>query len=184
MNHTPEPRPDRQNCGIPAAAAQNPAPGAPTGAPWAGQPAGYAGYGPGYPVGQMPPRYAAPPFTAPQKTERKYLYTGRDFIFALAALLCGYLFCRAFTFPYSPLGATLFLLLLTVGAVVFLFWEKKKAEKLSSTMGGKFAGIFFPICLTLLSLTPVLQSGVGMRFFGGLLYFALFFYYLGMCGGY
>ena len=153
--------------------------------------------------GENSPSVGTFPVFPPVYQEKKTVYTGKDFILSLFSLLFGYLFCRAFPFFENPMGTALFLLLLTCGSGVFLLLRgrtRRKSEAGISADGstdnvsmdtekkdrprgrGKPTLILF-LGLAVFSLSPLLQSGVGMRFLSIFLYFLLFFITLGYAGG-
>lgn len=91
------------------------------------------------------------------------------------------------------MGTALFLLLLTCGAGVFLLLQGRMRRKSEAGVPGRektggLRGRVKPTLilfsgLTIFSLSPLLQSGVGMRFLSVFLYFLLFFITLGYAGG-
>lgn len=110
----------------------------------------------------------------PQTTEKRFEpFSAADFVYALLALLFGYLFCRAFPFGENPLGAALLLLAVTAFLAVVLARAKAPKGKTILFCGG----------MALLGLSLFLQADGFVRFGSSMLFGFGFFYALGSCTG-
>ena len=62
-------------------------------------------------------------------------FSGGESAFAWISFICGYLFCRFYTFSARPLGAFLLTLILTAASGGFILHQKKKLSFLSCVIG-------------------------------------------------
>ena len=96
------------------------------------------------------------PVAPPKPKKAKRSFTVSDTVFAWLSYILGYLFCRSVHTASSPLGATLFIVILFAATGVFLYAVKRKPNITASAVA---------ISAVVISLSFVFSSNTFIHFF-------------------